>query len=194
MKIKNILSLILFMCIVSSAAMAQDMGQDEMMKIWQDYMTPGPVQEHMAKMAGDWATTSKMWMMPGAEPMVTEGSAKGEMLLGGRYLKTTYTGDMMGMPFEGFSLEAFDKAVNQFYAIWVDNFGTGMMMMKGTWDQATMKLTYTGTVVDPMQKKETPVKEVFIMKDEDIYTMEMYNTTPDGQEYKSMEVTYKRKK
>ena len=69
-----------------------------------------------------------------------------------------------------------------------------MMMMKGTWDQATMKLTYTGTVVDPMQKKETPVKEVFIMKDEDIYTMEMYNTTPDGQEYKSMEVTYKRKK
>ena len=194
MRIKNFFILLLITCIVSSAAIAQDMGQDEMMKVWQEYMTPGPVQKHMAKFVGDWVTSNKMWAAPGAEPIVSEGTAKGEMLLGGRYLKTTHYGDMMGMPFEGFSLEAYDNTMKQYYSIWVDNFGTGMMMMKGTWDDATKKLTYTGTMVDPMQKKEVAVKEVFIPKDEDTYMMELYVTGPDGKEYKNMEATYKRKK
>ncbi len=125
------------------------------------------------------------------EPSVTEGKAVIESLLGGRYLKTTHTGTFMGMPFEGFSIEAYDNAMHEFSSIWVDNFGTGMMYMKGKYDEASKTLTYTGTSVDPMQKKEIGVKEVFKVIDDNNFTMEMYMT--DGsKEVKTMEINYTR--
>ena len=193
MGIKKIFKLLVVVCFVSSIAAAQEMSQDEQMKVWMDYMTPGEVHQSMAKMAGDWKTDNKMWMMPGADPVVNVGAAKIEMLLGGRYMKTTHTGDFMGMPFEGFSLEAYDKAINEFSSIWVDNFGTGMMMMKGKFDPTTKTINYKGTMVDPMQKKELTVREVFTFMDDNKFTMEMYNQGPDGKEFKSMESVFTRK-
>lgn len=106
-------------------------------------------------------------------------------------MKTTHTGTFMGMPFEGFSIEAYDNAMHEFSSIWVDNFGTGMMYMKGKYDEASKTLTYTGTSVDPMQKKEIGVKEVFKVIDDNNFTMEMYMT--DGsKEVKTMEINYTR--
>ena len=183
------LSAVLFM---STAVMAQDAGQDEQMKVWMDYMTPGEVHQAMAAFAGDWKTENKMWMAPGAEPMVTEGSCKMEMLLGGRYLKSTHIGNYMGMPFEGFSIEGFDKATNIFNYVWFDNFGTGMMVMKGTYDDASKTVTYKGMMVDPMQKKEVPVKEVVTVGDPNKVVMEMFSEV-EGKEFKNMEVVYTRK-
>jgi hypothetical protein len=174
-KLFLLLSAVLFL---STAVMAQDAGQDEQMKVWMDYMTPGQVHQAMASFAG--------------EPMVSEGSCKMEMLLGGRYLKSTHIGTYMGMPFEGFSIEGFDKATNMFNYVWVDNFGTGMMTMKGTYDDATKSVTYKGTMVDPVQKKEVPVKEVVTVGDPNKVVMEMFSEV-EGKEFKSMEMIFTRK-
>lgn len=186
---------VLFLVVLSFAmpVVAQDDQQEgaEQMQVWMDYMTPGDVHQKMAKMAGEWKTVNKMWTDPNMEPNVTEGTAVCEMLLGGRYLKTSYTGNFMGMPFEGFSIEAYDKAMDQFYSVWVDNFGTGMMMMKGKYDPETKTLTYTGTSVDPMQKKEMNVKEVFKIIDDNNFISEMYVIQGD-QEIKTMEIDHSR--
>ena len=192
MKGKTTFLLLSIFCFVSSAVLAQEMNQDEMMKVWMDYMTPGEVHQQMAKMAGDWKSENKMWQAQGSEPIVSEGSCKMEMVLGGRYLKSTNTGDYMGMPFEGISIEAFDNATKEFSSIWIDNFGTGMMMMKGKWDDATKTLTYTGTMVDPMLKKGVPVREVYTIVDDNKFTLEMFTNGPDGQEFKNMEIVYTR--
>ncbi len=188
MSIKKALMFVFTFFIISFPAFAQD----EQMKIWMDYMTPGEVHQSMASFAGDWKTVNKMWMALDTEPVESEGECKMEMLLGGRYLKSTYTGSYMGMPFEGFSLEAYDKATNQFYYTWVDNFGTGMMTMKGTYDNTTKSVTYTGMMVDPLQKKEVPVKQIVNVGDPNKIIMEMY-TVVEGKEFKSMEGVYTRK-
>ena len=189
----NTKKLFLFLATVlfisSAALIAQEAGQDEQMKIWMDYMTPGEVHQAMASFAGDWKTENKMWMAPDTEPMITEGTCKMEMLLGGRYLKSTHNGNYMGMPFEGFSIEGFDKATNTFNYVWVDNFGTGMMVMKGTYDDATKSVTYKGTMVDPVQKKEVPVKEIVTVGDSNKIVMQMFSEV-DGKEFKNMEITF----
>ena len=186
------LSLFLFAILfISSAAVAQDANQDAQMQVWMDYMTPGEIHQAMASFAGDWKTESKMWMTPGAEPTVTQGTCKMEMILGGRYLKSTYAGDFMGMPFEGMSIEGFDNAAYMFYSMWIDNFGTGMMTMKGTYDDMTQSVNYKGTMMDPVQKKEIPVREVFHVGDPNKLVMEMFSED-NGQEFKNMEVTYTR--
>jgi len=184
-KIFLFLSVVLLM---SSALIAQD----EQMQVWMDYMTPGKVHQSMASFAGEWKTENKMWMAPGSEPMVTEGACTMEMLLGGRYLKSTHTGNFMGMPFEGVSIEGFDKATNTFNYVWIDNFGTGMMTMKGSYDDATKCITYKGMMVDPVQKKEVPVREVVNVGDPNKVVMEMF-TEADGKEFKNMEIIFTRK-
>ncbi len=89
---KSIFALITFSLLFITASLnAQDeMSADQ--KAWMDYMTPGPMHEMMAKSVGDWKTKNTFWMDPEGEPIVTEGNAKFEMILGGRYLKSTHTG------------------------------------------------------------------------------------------------------
>ncbi len=123
---------------------AQDQNQemDESQKAWMEFMTPGTYHEMMAKNVGEWKTVTKYWMDPNAEPQVIEGTAKTESLLGGRYFKTTHTGNMMGMPFEGFSIDGYDNAKKEFFSIWLDNMGTSYMLSKGNYDEDSKTLSY----------------------------------------------------
>jgi hypothetical protein len=45
-----------------------------------------------------------------------------------------------------------------------------------------------------MTKKSKKVKETFAVIDDNTQMMEMFDTTPDGKEYKSMEIKLTRKK
>ncbi|HRE09916.1 MAG TPA: hypothetical protein PLN22_03740, partial [Ignavibacteria bacterium] len=46
-------------------------SQDENMKKWMDYMTPGDMQKMLSKGAGSWNMKTSWWMAPGAEAMVS---------------------------------------------------------------------------------------------------------------------------
>jgi len=165
---------------------------DADMKAMMAYGTPGEVHKMMAKSVGDWTADISMWMQPGAQPMKTTGVMKNEMILGGRYLKGTNTGTFMGQPFEGISTTAFDNAKKIFINTWIDNMGTGVMTLTGTWDAATSSVTYTGTMVDPASGKDTPIREVFKAVDDNHQTLEMY-ASMGGQEFKTMEIKFTRK-
>lgn len=192
MSIKKLNSFLLIILFVSSLAFAQEASQDEQMKIWMDYMTPGEVHKAMASYAGDWKTDTKMWIAPGSEPIISSGESKSEMLLGGRYMKITNTGNYMGMPFEGISIEGYDNVMKQFTFVWIDNFGTGTMILKGTYDDATKSINYKGTMVDPVQKKEMPIRQVVTLLGPDKLSLEMFSEA-DGKEFKNTEVIYTRK-
>ncbi|AWA30442.1 hypothetical protein HYN48_10265 [Flavobacterium magnum] len=52
----------------------------------------------------------------------------------------------------------------------------------------------SGESMDPMTKKMKKVRETWTMVDNDTQKMEMFETAPDGKEYKSMEIVMRRKK
>ncbi|MFA3783314.1 DUF1579 domain-containing protein [Melioribacteraceae bacterium 4301-Me] len=189
--IKSILVVTIVSFTIPIFAQENQQEYNEQMKLWTEYMSPGNMHKQMAKLAGNWKTTNKMWMNPNSEPSITEGNAVIETLLGGRYFKTTHTGNFMGMPFEGFSIEAYDNALQEFSSIWIDNFGTGMMYLRGKYDEPTKTITYVGASVDPIQKKEMKVKEVFKFVDDNNFSMEMYMLNGD-KEVKTMEINYTR--
>jgi len=182
---------ILFIALLAMLYTANSFAQDEMKK-WQDYMTPGKEHEQFAKMNGDWTFVSKMWMDPGAPPQTTEGTAKCEMILGGRYQQMTVSGNMMGMEFKGIGINGYDNALKVWISSWIDNFGTGMMYMEGKFDEASQKIVYTGKMVDPMTGKMMDEKQTIKIVDEKTMEMEMFNVV-DGKEFKSMEIVYKKK-
>jgi len=51
-------------------------------------------------------------------------------------------------------LDGFDNATKRIPKYWIDNMGTGVMYMKGKWDDDSKSFIYTGNVVNPMTGKE----------------------------------------
>lgn len=193
MKLRTLLSLVMFSTtlMMSSVSFAQEGDQAEMMKKWQDYMTPGPVHQQFAQMVGNWTAAVTNYM--GGQEMKSEGTATYEMILGGRYLKSSFKGNMMGMPMEGFGLDGFDNASKEYLSVWLDNFGTGILYLKGKMDEQTKNIVYVGTMMDPMTGKDATTKTIMKYIDKDHATMEMY-MVENGKDVKNMQVEYTRVK
>jgi hypothetical protein len=156
------------------------------------YATPGDAHKMLAKSAGTWTATVTMWMQPGTAPMTSQAEATNEMIMGGRYLQSKNKGSVMGQPFEGVGITGYDNAKKQYVNTWIDNFGTGIMTLTGTWDDASKSITFTGSMVDPASGKDTPIREVLKIVDDNTQVMSMYYPV-NGKDFKSMEITYTRK-
>ena len=167
-----------------------------MMKAMMDYGTPGEMHKMLAASNGTWNAETTMWEYEGAAPQKSTGTAVNSMIMGGRYQSSKHSGNMMGMPFEGQSLTAYDNATKKFVSTWVDNWGTGIMMMEGNWDAATKKLTMTGTMPDLVRPgKQCTLREIFTIVDDNTQKMEMYGPDPKtGKDHKMMEINLTRKK
>jgi hypothetical protein len=161
-------------------------------KAWMEYSTPGDVHKMMAKSDGQWKGDVTWWMAPGQQPMHSTTTSTNTMIMGGRYQQSIDKGDMMGMPFEGMNILGYDNAKKMFVSTWVDNMGTGMMNMEGTWDEATKSVTMKGKSYDPMTKKAMNIRQVFKYIDDNNQMLEMYMIMPEGKEFKSMEIKYTR--
>lgn len=92
-----------------------------MMKNWQEYMTPGEVHKMMAKWNGTWNGDVAMWMYPGSPEQKSKSTAVNKMIMNGLYQEGNHSGDMMGMPFNGKSIVAYDNHRKEFVSTWIDN-------------------------------------------------------------------------
>lgn len=168
----------------------EPMDSVAMQKAWEAYMTPGEPHKMMAAEEGKWNNEMTFWM--GQEEAKATSTADIKMIMGGRYQVGNYSGNMMGMDFEGRSTLAYDNATNEYISTWIDNMGTGLGVLRGTYDKASKTMTLTGTMVDPMTGKEKQVREVYTIVDDDTRRMEMYESGTDGNEVKTMEILMKR--
>jgi hypothetical protein len=121
--------------------------------------------------------------------------------MGGRYVITEHTGKMqmpgadgkmMDMEFKGMATEGYDNVKKKFVASWIDNMGTGIMNMEGTYDAGTKTLTYTAEY-EPMPGMKVKMRETIKATDKNHRTFEFYEDRGDGKEVKTMEMSYTRK-
>ena len=162
-----------------------------MNKAWAAYMTPGESHQMLAKADGKWDAEISFYYNPDS-PSVNKAVCESKMILGGRYQQSSYTGDIDGMPFEGMNTLAYDNARKIFISTWVDNMGTGIMYMEGTYDAATTTMNFKGKATDVASGKDIAVREVFKIVDDKTHTMEMFETK-DGKEMKTMSILLKKK-
>lgn len=156
-------------------------------------VSPGEPHKQLARKAGDWTFTNKMWMDPSQPPMESTGTMRGEVILGGRYVQTTWNGSFMGRPFEGRGVDGYDNLAKQYVSSWVDNMGTGILHSTGTCDDKGMKCTLKGDMLDPASGRKSYMRQDFTWTDDNNFKHEMYGPGPDGKEIKFMEMVLKRK-
>lgn len=163
------------------------------MKAWEAYMTPTDAHKMMAEEAGTWNADMTFWHGPDTPAEKATSTADIKMILGGRYQEMNYKGNMMGMPFEGKGTLAFDNSTKEYISTWIDNMGTGMMVMKGKMGSDNKTLTLNGEMVDPVSGKAKPFKEIYTIVDANTRKMEMFDVS-GGKEFKNMEILMTRKK
>jgi hypothetical protein len=164
------------------------MDSATMMKKMMEYATPGEMHKMLATSDGKWNTETTMWMDPSKPPTKSTGSCENKMIFGGRYQQSTHKGDWGGMPFEGTSTLAYDNSKKMFVNTWIDNMGTGIMVMEGTYDEATKTMNLKGKMTDCTTGKDCEMRQTYKIVDDKNHYMEMFMTPAGGSEYKTMEM------
>lgn len=201
---RNVLVLLLCASLGAGSAAAQgkkeEKGQmpdmQEMMKKWQEVMTPGEPHKTLAGMVGAWDVETKAWMSgPGTEPSVTKGTAQMKMVLGGRFLQQEMNSEMMGMPFSGLGLTGYDNFKKKYVGFWIDNMSTAMSTMEGEMDGDGKTCTYWGVMDEPMTgERGKKVKYTIAMEGPDRHIFRAFDVSAYGEKDPTLEITYTRSK
>jgi len=165
--------------------------QQKMMEVWTKAMTPGPQHKELAAMAGSWEFKGVFWMEPGAPPTESAGTAERSMLLGERVLQEKVQSSFMGQPFDGIGFMGYDNVSGEYWSTWTDSGSTGIMTSTGTCKEKTCE--FVGFYNDPMTGGKKKIRMVS-KHEPDREVHEMFDTGPDGKEFKSAEMVYTRKK
>ena len=188
-----------FLCLLVTASVAlakekkpTQMDQQAMMEEFKKLATPGDPHKQLASLAGSWTTQTKEWMEPGKPPMESTGSVEMKMLLDGRFLQQEFTGAMMGQPYSGVGLTAYDNLRKRYVSTWIDTMGTGIFMMEGTPGADGKTIALTGHHDVPGGGQMTH-RAVWKIVDNNTQKFDMFGTHPGGKEMKMMEITYTRK-
>lgn len=175
-----------------------------MQKMMQQMMELSKTNENhklLSSMDGNWDYVVKFSPGPGAPMQESKGTATRKSMMGGRYVTMEVSGNMQmpdetGKPktvqFKGMAVEGYDNVKKKFVSSWIDNMGTGIMMSEGTYDPSTKSFTYTGEV-EAIPGMKMPVREVVKVPDSSHMMLEWYESR-GGQEAKTMEINYTKKK
>ncbi len=190
---------IVFPAVIWASGAQQMSGQEkpmmdkQMMDMMMKYGMPGKNHEFLKKYVGTWDIEVKNWAAPGAEPMMSKATQKNQLIFDGRFLEGQFDGMMMGQGFKGRQIIGYDLFQNKYVSFWIDSMSTTFYLTTGTLNAAGNAMTETGTWPDAMTGGTRKVKIVTTFMMDGMYTFEMFMFTPDGKEFKSMQLTGTRK-
>ena len=169
-----------------------------MMQKFMAASTPGAPHKILSDMAGDYTFTSKNWHSKGGPVIEGKGMTSMKMVLGGRWLQATTTGESAGeMPaFEGMQMMGYDNIKKEYMFMWYDTMSTGVMHGHGKFDGALKTLTDKGHYSCPMTGKDRDYRGEWKMQSPGNIVFSLFGTSPMDEksgEFKMMELTFKRK-
>ena len=177
-----------------SAQPAMDPAKQAAMEAMQRLGSPSEGHKALEPLTGAWTYTAQWWMSPEAPPESMTGTATNSLIFGGRFLKQDIRGEAEGQPsFEGIGFIGYDNLRKEYQSVWFDNMATGMMMGTGRFDASTKTLTDAGKFSCPLtMETHRQFRSAWTVVDPTHNTYESYMRTPEGREFKAMEIYYSR--
>ncbi len=175
---------------------AMDPAKQAAMEAMQRLGSPSEGHKALEPLAGTWSYTAQWWMSPDEPPQSMTGTALNSLLFGGRFLKQEIRGEAMEEgqpPFEGSGFTGYDNLRKEYQTVWFDNMNTSMMRGAGQFDAATKTLSDEGDFSCPITgETHRWYRTAWTVVDQDHTTYESYSRTPEGREFKAMEIRYTR--
>jgi hypothetical protein len=151
---------------------------------------PGPHHLELQKLVGTWKCEIKCWSDADAEPSVTRGEAHYATVLGGRFLREEFDGELHDARVQGIGYLGYNKASGKFESTWMDTMCTGMLRLAGTETVRGKLWRLEGTHAAP-DGRVTKTRVNFRQIDADHRVLEMHCDRGEG-EFKAMEIAYTR--
>ena len=191
---RGIAPLLTVICALAIAvpALAQEPSEAEMAAMMAAGQ-PGEHHQHEAFMEGSWDVALTMWMPGAPAPMNTEGAATFTTILDGRYMQQSYTGDFMGMEFEGLGTSGYDNIGKQHITTWTDNTSTTPILDTGQCSDGGTTIEWQGSVPDPATGSMVTTRTEQVKESDDKFTLISYSVDADGEETPMMKLVYTRK-
>jgi len=104
-------------------------------------MGPPAEMQALASMVGTWDAASEMRMDPDSAFMPFTGVTQFSYVAGGACMQMTFTTEMMGMPFNGVGMTAYNRETGEWTETWVDNMGGYMSVYRGKMTDGKKVLT-----------------------------------------------------
>ncbi len=162
----------------------------EMMKKWQDHMTPGEHHAELAKVVGKWTTETKWWENAGDAPQISSGTATFEPVFNGLFVRQNFSGTMMDMPFQGVGYTGYDNSAKKYVGVWLDSMSSSIMAGESAPNPKDTSMTWMCN--NCMDGKPTEMRSMDTWVNDNTFVFEFHTKGKDGKEFKTMEITYKR--
>ena len=156
---------------------AKPMSEAEMMPVMMQWAQPSEHHAALKPFVGTWDVKGAIYSSMG-ELEIT-GVSTTKLILGGRFLETTYKGPFMGGEFEGRALFGYDNGRKKYTSCWIMTMATAQDWATGTYDADTKTFTMMHNTFLP-DGKEHPQKTVTVLESESKYTETAYAKGPDG--------------
>lgn len=190
--------------LIGGAAMAgegdtiQTQIESEMLATQMELAKPGPEHHRLARLEGEWQLTVRLWMEPGAEPMVFEGTGENRMILGGRFLECRSVSGEGPMQTETLTLIGFDRRYERYTSVGWDTWGTYYVTAAGPFNDSTRAIVMAGEDHDPIMGYTQVYDMILRLIDNDTYIWEVVFKNPEitkgAEQFKMVEITSTRVK
>jgi hypothetical protein len=158
-----------------------------------DYMRRSDQHKMLSDWEGEWTGTGTLWRSPDTSAVFSEIKSTNKMGMGRRFLILNQTGKLQDSAYESMCILGYDNAKKVFTSSWVDNFGTGLTTLEGSWNDEKNQLELKGKMMDPVVSKEVEAKQIIRLIDANNQFIELYQY-PKGKEVKIVEVKFTRDK
>jgi hypothetical protein len=160
---------------------------------WASLSRPGPSHKVLAPFVGEWNVRMTFWSSPSSKPEISTGTSSISWILGERFVQEKFSGSAGGDAFEGMGIMGYDNASRVFKTMWVDSLNTAMAMASGKFFAERNAFELTSQLYDPLLSREKTVRSTIHFTSNDSYIFSMIDESPEGKEFKSLEMEYTRK-
>jgi hypothetical protein len=148
--------------------------------------------EHLEQFVGVWDGVVKA-EIPGGGAFESKGVMTNEMVMGGRFLKQTWEGEIFGASFTGQAYMGYSTAHGTHQSVWFDSTANAMYFYEGSCNEDGTVFTMMGKETDPASGMTLDTKDVITIHDPDRTSMVRTYITPEG-EAPGFTITYSRQK
>jgi hypothetical protein len=171
-------------------------GTMDMRVMMEEYIkrgTPGAPHEMLAGLAGSWVAAVKTWMDATKEPLESIGTCEQKMILGGRFLRQEFSGNMMGIPYNGIGYTGYDNHTKKYVSTWMDSGNTAIISFAGSGSTDGKTFTQESGYYDDPVRGPRKWRSVTKVVDHNTVLFEMDSVDKNNKAERMMEVTYTRK-
>jgi len=161
---------------------------------WAALSKPGATHRLLDSIVGDWDVTLTFWSDPRSAGKSSSGRSQISWVLGKRFIQEHFSGTIIGEEYRGIGIMGYDNGSRRFKTVWADSLNTALTTSYGSFDSDTNTLLLESEVYDPLLSGVKQVHSRLQIHSPDLYTFVMTDTSPEGQEFTSLEMRYQRRR